>query len=139
MSELDVASELRNLHAAARQKAIELRAMANAASDEARRYEKALAALEGRVNKRPSPKPGTRRNGQAYLASEDRIKLTHEWLQANADRFPEGFHAAELSRQAGGELGSDPTVVKALNAMRERGLIRLDRQGPKGAKIYYLV
>ena len=81
-----------------------------------------------------SPNVGT--NGKPVSA--ELVARTEQFLRAHRDEYPDGFIASELARAHPDEVAVQSTLGWAFRALHERGVIRLDRRGRGGSKVYKL-
>ena len=89
----------------------------------------------------PEPEKPKKRNTNDWTPKADKVQAFHEFLLAHRDELNgNGFHAAGLTAQFKHELPiAYSSVHKALNALHDQGVIRLDSTGTGGAKFYKLV
>ena len=89
----------------------------------------------------PEPEKPKKRNTNDWTPKADKVQAFHEFLLANRSYLNgNGFHAAGLTAQFKHELPiAYSSVHKALNALHDQGVIRLDSTGTGGAKFYKLV
>jgi hypothetical protein len=87
------------------------------------------------AEQKPGPKPAP------YIASESRVKQVQAWLEAHRDDplMIEGFTSTWLTKHADWNgLGSQSYTSQALRVLHDRGVIRLDRTGSGGSKVFVL-
>lgn len=85
-------------------------------------------------SKSPKTRPAKRVDG-SYPISEQKLEAVQGYIGEHFDE-QSSFHAHDLSLE---ELGmSNATRGAALRVLHERGVLRVDRQGPGGAKFYAL-
>jgi hypothetical protein len=95
----------------------------------------------------PTTKPGPKNGAVQHVAKPVQVSVAvrgevTNWLRQHAEdrEIVDGFTAAALWRHPDFDAtGSDATCRNALLALRDDGIIRLDRAGPGGSKIYKLV
>lgn len=88
----------------------------------------------------PKSKPKSTRDTSEWTVSEEKLTKIAEWLKANQDNgLADGFTGTGLYKRADFlSIGSAETVRRAMPELAERGIIRLDRLGQGGSKVYKL-
>jgi hypothetical protein len=95
------------------------------------------------IDPRASAKPGPKSKSQQqpYLASEQKVKDVQAWLEAHREDklVVEGFTSKWLTNHEDWNgLPSQSYTSQALRVLHDRGVIRLDRRGTGGSKIFVL-
>jgi len=89
-------------------------------------------------NGKPGPKPTT-----GSQISETRVTAVREFLLAHKEElnetFPEGFTASDVKRQPGAPEYAPDSILVAIRRLHDRGVVRLNKRGRGGAKMWVIV
>jgi hypothetical protein len=106
------------------------------------RVEKTIAFLDPSTPKRTAKKARTGGRGHGGIGgvSWDAYNVIEKWLREHSDEINAngGMNSREIMR-AGFTATSRATLTKALHALHEQGVIRLDHTGSGGGLFYKVV
>lgn len=80
-------------------------------------------------------------NKTAPVGLGQKLPLVRAYVERHAAEFPDGISPSDVWRgmQGNGSNVGRTTAREAMRALRDEGMLRLDRLGPGGSEIYKLV